>query len=107
MNENIKKEIMRGEELLWLCQDLQSEKDGVDRPKHHSIDKSKTLDQFAKDIGRSATNMVSLLKLIPMLEKLIQLGRKLESEGVISVDIMDDYSEAALKYLLEQNGLAQ
>lgn len=39
------KEIDRGVELLTLCQTLQSEKDGVDRPAPFQIDKSKTLDQ--------------------------------------------------------------
>lgn len=42
-------EINRGIELLALCQTLQSEKDGVDRPAPFAIDKSKTLDQFARD----------------------------------------------------------
>lgn len=100
-----KEEIERGVELLKLCQTLQSEKDGIDRPELHVIDKTKTLDQFARDISKSATWMSSLYKLVPMMDDLAKLGRKLESEGRISVDYGEDYSEAALNYLLEQNGL--
>ena len=44
--------------LLWLYNKLHSEKDGIERPTHFDLDKSKTLDQFARDVSRSATNMV-------------------------------------------------
>jgi len=104
-DEKLEKEILRGEELLWLCQDLQSEKDGIDRPKHQAIDKSKTLDLFAQDISRSAVNMASLIKFFPMADKLRKLGRKLEADGLIKVDYGDDYAEAALDYLMAHNGL--
>ncbi len=103
IDENTKKEILKGVQLLWLCQRLQSEKDGIERPEHHQIDKSKTLDSFAKDISKSATYMVSLLKLIPMMEALTELGKKLESEGRLKVDYGMDYSELALVYLLKEN----
>lgn len=92
MSEKLKQEILRGEELLWLCQDLQSAKDGVDRPRHNSIDKSKTLDEFALDISRSAAYMVSLMKLLPMRDKLADLRRKLEAEGKITPDAGDSYA---------------
>ncbi|MFW7525653.1 hypothetical protein ACODM8_16160 [Vibrio ostreicida] len=57
---DIKQEIEKGIYLLWLCQKLQSEKDGIERPTHFDLDKSKTLDQFARDVSRSATNMAAL-----------------------------------------------
>lgn len=101
INDKLKQEILRGEELLWLCQELQSEKDGVDRPTHDSIDKSKTLDAFAMDVSRSATHMVSLIKFFPMMDKLASIGKKLELEGKIKLDLGDSYSEAALQYLLK------
>ena len=53
---NYADEINKGIELLELCHRLQSEKDGIDRPAPGVIDKTKTLDQFAKDISNSATN---------------------------------------------------
>lgn len=107
MSNNYKEEIERGMELLVLCQKLQSEKDGVDRPLPGVIDKTKTLDQFAKDIGRAMTNMSALHKLIPMMLQLGELGRKLEAEGKITVDYGDDYSTTALKSILAEHGLGK
>ncbi|MFM0397264.1 hypothetical protein [Paraburkholderia phytofirmans] len=98
-------EINRGFELLALCQTLQSEKDGVERPAPFAIDKSKTLDQFAKDINAAITNMVSLHKLIPQMLRLAELGRKLEADGKISVEYSDHYSTAALNFVLAEHGL--
>lgn len=43
------------------------------------------------------------MKLIPMADKLAELGRKLEQQGKIIVEYGDDYSEAALPLLLDQN----
>jgi hypothetical protein len=105
IDEKLKNQILRGEELLWLCQDLQSEKDGIDRPKHLAIDKSKSLDQFAQDISRSVVNMASLIKLLPMAGKLATLGRKLEADKLIAVNYGEDYTEVALDYLMAENGL--
>lgn len=105
MSELLKNEIERGIELLWLCQDLQSEKDGVDRPGKGQIDKSKTLDEFAMDINQAATNMSMLHLLFPMMEKLSELGRKLESDGKLEVCHGDRYDQAALKFVLEQSGI--
>lgn len=102
---NITKDIDRGIELLKLCQKLQSEKDGVARPAPGEIDKTKTLDQFAMDISAACTNMAALHKLIPMVLQLAELGRKLEADKKITVDIGDDYSTAALKFIRAENGL--
>ncbi len=99
-------EIDRGLELLKLCQQLQSEKDGVNRPEPFVIDKTKTLDQFAMDIGTACTNMVALHKLIPMMLQLTELGRKLEAEKKLTVDYGDDYSIAAIKFIRAEHGLA-
>ncbi|ODP34983.1 hypothetical protein [Pandoraea sp. ISTKB] len=98
-------QIDRGLELLALCQSLQSEKDGVDRPAPFAIDKSKTLDQFAKDINAACTNMAALRKLIPQMLRLAELGRKLESDGKLDVECGDDYSSAALNFVLREHGL--
>lgn len=95
----------RGIELLQLCSELQSEKDGVDRPAINQIDKSKTLDDFAIDIQTAATNMTALYKLFPLMNDLSALGRKLESEGKLKAEIGDDYSRLALDYFLAENGV--
>ncbi|MEX3960152.1 hypothetical protein [Trinickia sp. EG282A] len=98
-------EIDRGLELLALCQVLQSEKDGVDRPAPFAIDKSKTLDQFAKDINAASTSMAALRKLIPQMLRLAELGRKLEADGKLEVGYGDDYSSAALDFVLREHGV--
>lgn len=95
----IKKDIDRGIELLWLCQSLQSEKDGVDRPSHFQIDKSKTLDSFAQDVSRAVTNMSCLYQMIPQIERLSAVGRELERKGLIELVAGDSHSDAALAYL--------
>jgi hypothetical protein len=102
---NWKTQIDKGIELLQLCSDLQSEKDGVDRPNINEIDKSKTLDNFAQDIQIAATNMAALYKLFPMMIDLAELGRKLEADGKIKPDFGDDYSRVVLDYLLALNGV--
>ena len=66
----------RGVELLQLCSDLQSEKDGVNRPKINQIDMSKTIDQFAMDIQVAATNMKALYKLFPLMNDLSKIAEK-------------------------------
>lgn len=90
--------VRKGHELLALCQELQSGIDGVERPSLFSVDKSKTLDQFAIDINDTAINLSYLVKLIPMLERLSEMGRKLENRGEIKIEISDSYAEAALAY---------
>lgn len=92
------REIELGIDLIWLCQKLQSEKDGIDRPSHFQIVKSKTLDQFAQNVSRSATNMAALYKLFPMENRLSTLGRELERNGLIKVGCGESYAEIALAY---------
>ncbi len=104
MSHDYKTEVQRGMELLELCQELQSARDGIDRPKPGVIDKTKTLDQFARDISAAMTNMSALQKLIPMMLQLGELGRKLEADGKITVEYGDDYSTAALNYICSQHG---
>src|SRR3546814_12920492 len=87
-----------GIELLRLCQQLQSEKDGIDRPGLEEFDKTKVHDGFAMDINTAVTNMSALYKLIPMMLQLSALGRKLEAEGKVKVLHGDDYSPIALKF---------
>ena len=100
----IEEQIERGIELLKLCQGFQSEKDGIDRPEPFLIDKTKTLDQFAQDIGQAITNMSALYKLIPMMTQLADVGRKLSAEGKIQVDSGDDYAKKALEFFVAEFG---
>lgn len=96
--------IEQGIELLKLCQRLQSEKDGVERPDPDVIDKTKTLDEFAMSVGESITYMTSLYRLIPMMKRLAGLGRELERQGKIQVDYGEDYAQAALDFVVLEFG---
>jgi len=105
MDNKSKVAVEKGIELLKLCSQLQTDKDGVNRPEPGVVDKTKTPDQFAKDINESITYMSSLYKLLPMMEQLSKLGRTLESEGKISVDFGEEFDSAALKYVMKEHGI--
>jgi len=60
-----KEQIDKGVELLELCSTLQSEKDGIERPKLFKIDRTKTLDEDGKidvlhgdSLSRAALNYI-------------------------------------------------
>ena len=100
-------DIEQGIDLLKLCQRLQSEKDGVRRPDVDVfVDKTKTLDEFAMRIFRAVTYMVSLRQLLPMKQRLGDLGRELERRGKISIAWGDDYAVAALNFVMSEYGMA-
>jgi hypothetical protein len=94
------KEIQKGIELLKLCQQLQTQQDGIQRPDVGVVDKSKVLDQFAIDVNQSISLMSSLYQLIPMRTKLAELGMNLERQGKIKIAVGEDYADIALKYVL-------
>lgn len=100
----IDEQIERGIELLRLCQKLQCEKDGIDRPDPFVFDKTKTLDQFAQDIGQAITNMAALHKLMPMMGQLSELGRTLHAAGKITVNNGDEFSQKALEFFEAEIG---
>lgn len=90
-------QIDRGIELLTLCQELQSEKDGIVRTEPFKIGPNKT-DDFARDIETACVNMAALRKLVPMSETLAKIGRKLHQAGTIHVEAGDSYAEKTLEY---------
>ncbi|GLT19573.1 hypothetical protein GCM10007938_33550 [Vibrio zhanjiangensis] len=96
---DINQVIDRGIELLWLCQSLQSEKDGVDRPSHNKIERSKVRDSFAQDIDRAVTNMSALYEMMPQTKRLSAVGRELVQKGLTELSAGESYSDAALAYL--------
>lgn len=102
--QSIETQAQRGIELLTLCQRLQSEKDGVDRPDPFVIDKTKILDEFARDIGQAATNMAAIQILVPMMLQLAELGRQLEANGRITVGYGEDYAQIALDFFTAEFG---
>jgi hypothetical protein len=98
----IEQQADKGVELLWLCLKLQSEKDGVNRSFHFDMDRTKTNDQFTRDIEQAVVNMTALYKLVPMMQKLTEIGRKLEVSGKVKVAAGDSLSDVALAYFAAQ-----
>lgn len=90
-------DIQRSIDLLALCQALQSEKDGVDRPTPGRIDKTKTLDQFAQDIDHGIT-ILALVQMYRGLEKRLRAFALAHPE-LVEVGIGDSYSESTLDWL--------
>jgi len=99
------KDIERGIELLKLCQQLQSEKDGVVRPEPGAYDRTKALDEFACDIDQTITYLAALHRLMPLATQLSQLGRELERQDKIKVSAADDYAAMAINFLLKEYGI--
>lgn len=101
----LKAQIERGVELLVLAQELQSAKDGIARPTPGVIDRTKTLDQFAKDVDQAVTDMLMLRKLVSMMLDIAAIGRKLLEAGKIELKVGDSLSDAAIRYLNQEYGI--
>lgn len=87
-------------ELLTLCQQLQSEKDGRERPSPGTY--SRDEDAFADRIRMACGYALQLRQLIPMMKSLSAIGAEMERLGEISVLPGEDYSQKALARLTEQ-----
>lgn len=100
----VTKAVERGVDLLKLCQRLQSEKDGIDRPEPGSFDKAKTIDQFTIDVMESISYMTALYSLLAMKRRLSDFGRELEHQGKLSSSrvLGGGYAQSALEFLLAQ-----
>lgn len=92
--------------LLKLCQQLQSEKDGRDRPPPEAY--SRDEDEFANRIRTACGHALQLRQLLPMTTTLSAIDTEMERRGEISVMTGDDYVRKVLEYLtakyLQENG---
>lgn len=104
VSNDLRSTVERGLELLALCLRLQSQQDGIDRPAPFVVDKSKVNDEFARNISEASVYHSSLLKLMPMAQRLTALGRALEAKNRVAVDYGDDYAEVAIAYLEKHIG---
>ncbi|EKY3919907.1 hypothetical protein RCI35_003822 [Enterobacter hormaechei] len=87
-------------ELLTLCQQLQSEKDGRERlaPGAYSRDE----DEFADRIRSACGHALQLRRLLPMATTLNAIGAEMERRGEISLLPGEDYAQKALARLTVQ-----
>lgn len=87
-------------ELLTLCQQLQSEKDGRERPAPGTY--SRDEDDFADRIRSACMHALQLRRLLPVATTLSAIGAGMERRGEISVLPGEDYAKRALARLTEQ-----
>lgn len=90
--------VLRGIELFNQLLELQSAKDGVPRPLYGVIDPVKVSDSFAREVHEAQLYHLHLLRMIPQIKALTELGRHLEKQSLITVPYGDDYAEAALHH---------
>lgn len=86
--------------LLTLCQQLQSEKEGVIRPAPEEYNRDD--DPFADRIRQAIGYTRQLQHLLPMAQQLNVLGVALEQQGKIQVSVGEDYAQQALAYVVAQ-----
>ncbi|EPO7654982.1 hypothetical protein ACUF8J_004049 [Enterobacter hormaechei] len=86
-------------ELLTLCQQLQSEKDGRERPAPGTY--SRDEDDFADRIRSAYGHALQLRQLLPLATTLSAIGAEMERRGEISVLPGEDYAQKALVRLTE------
>jgi len=87
-------------ELLTLCQQLQSEKDGRERPAPGTY--SRDEDEFAERIRSACGHALQLRRLLPVTMTLSAIGAGMERRGEISVLPGEDYAQKALVWLTEK-----
>lgn len=86
--------------LLTLCQQLQSEKDGIKRPapRIYSCDE----EEFADRIQAACGHALQLYQLLPMRDRLSAIGAEMERRGEITVMFGESYANRALAHLMAE-----
>ena len=84
-------------ELLTLCQQLQSEKDGRERPAPGTY--SRDEDEFADRIRSACGHALQLRRLLPVTTTLSAIGAEMERRGEIRVLPGENYTQKALECL--------
>jgi len=87
-------------ELLTLFQQLQSEKDGRERPAPGTY--SRDEDEFADRIRSACGHALLLRRLLPVMTTMSAIGAEMERRGEISVLPGEDYAQKALARLTGQ-----
>lgn len=87
-------------ELLTLCQQLQSEKDGRERPAPGTYFRDE--DDFADRIRSACVHAMQLRRLLPVMNTLSTIGTEMERRGEIIVLPGEDYAQKALARLTVQ-----
>ncbi|WP_226092964.1 hypothetical protein LF929_015965 [Dickeya oryzae] len=86
--------------LLTLCQTLQSEKDGVERPAPGIY--SRERDDFSARINDACVCAKQLQELLLMANQLTSVGTEMERQGQLQVSVGMSYPQAIVEYLHAQ-----
>ncbi|MHA1163729.1 hypothetical protein [Enterobacter ludwigii] len=86
--------------LLELCQHLQSEQDGRERPTPGAYYRDE--DEFAERIRSACGHALQLRRLLPVTTTLSAIGAEMECRGEISLLPGEDYAQKALARLTEK-----
>lgn len=86
--------------LLKMSQQLQSEKDGRERPAPGAY--SRDEDEFADRIRSACGHALQLRRLLPVMANLSAVGIEMERRGELSVLPGEDYAQKALERLTVQ-----
>ncbi|MDX6917779.1 hypothetical protein R9X49_22035 [Pectobacterium carotovorum] len=94
----------QGINLLLLCQQLQSDKDGIKRPLpfRAGVNADEELDAFARQIQSVCISLSQLDNLLAMQRQLADFGRQLELTGKLKVTAGESYADAAMTWLARQ-----
>ncbi len=87
--------------LLTLCQQLQFEKNGRERPSPEQY--SRDEDEFADRIRAACSHAMLLRQLLPMMHGMSAIGAELERRGDIHVAVGEDYVQKALARLIKEH----
>lgn len=85
--------------LLLLCQQLQSEKDGVLRPAPGLFAQR---DAFGDRINTACFNALRLQQSLPLMEQLTSLGKQMERQGKLSLQAGEDYATAVIAWFVSK-----
>lgn len=99
MENTAKKAFEIGTNILNLAIKLQSEKDGISRLLVGEMDKTKQVDELSKNADDVSAYLAMSIQTSEQSQRLSKLGKKLEAEGLVTMNWGDSYSQTALNYL--------
>ena len=91
-------------ELLTRCLQLQSEKDGIQRPTPDKALVGMPVDDFTRQNHQACLYASMTDSLLALQSRLADTGRKLEQDGQLRVEDGDSYATAALAWLERSTG---
>lgn len=99
MSDNNNSVALQTIELLTRCLELQSEKDGIQRPTPDKALVGAPFDDFTHQIQQACQYASMTDSLLALQNRLADTGRQLEQQGQIHVEAGENYAVAAVAWL--------